>query len=121
MREPLLLLNENKYVIFSNRAFLKTFKTTPQAMEGQTFYQIIQGLFNVLPLHRLLEQLLPQKIALENHPLTLQLPSLGPRVVMLNVRRLAGAPERILLAFEVAESKPVSKIKNRPKPPDLAA
>jgi len=39
----------------------------------------------------------------------------------LNVRRLAGAPERILLAFEVAESEPVAKIKKCSKPQDPAA
>jgi two-component system CheB/CheR fusion protein len=121
VREPLLLLNENKCVIFSNRAFLKTFKPTPQDMEGKTVYQIIHGLFNVLPLHRLLEPLLPHKITLNNNQLTLHLPSLGPRVVMLNARRLAGAPERILLAFEVAESEPVAKIKKCSKPQDPAA
>lgn len=105
VREPLLVLDDKLCVVSANRAFHKTFKTSPREVEHLLIYKLGDGLWNLPALRKLLEDVLPRNTAFEDFKVEQNFPGLGRGPLLLNARRLqreAGAPGMILLAIEDA-------------------
>ncbi len=103
LREPFLILDRNLVVRFANGAFYTAFRTTPDETEGRLIYALGDGQWEISRLKELLEELLAKSPALEDFTVEHDFPSLGPRSLVLNARRLlrgSNDSDLILLAIE---------------------
>ena len=103
VREPLLVLDEKLCVVSANRAFHAMFKTNARAVEQRLIYELVDGQWNIPALRKLLEEVLPRNHVFDNFKVEQDFSGLGRKTLLLNARRLKGAPgasEMILLAFE---------------------
>jgi len=108
VREPLLVLDEQLRVVSTNQAFYRTFQVTPLEVEQQLLYHLCNGAWNLPPLRRLLEEVLPQQISFQDFIVDKTFPHIGRKVLALNGRRLEQAlsqPGRILLAMEEVQGR----------------
>jgi PAS domain-containing protein len=61
IRDPLLVLYADLYVLAANRSFYKTFKLKPKETIGQLIYDLGNSQWDIPSLRALLETILPQK------------------------------------------------------------
>jgi PAS domain S-box-containing protein len=103
VREPLVVLTTDFHVRTANRSFYELFQVTPEETEGQFIFQLGNGQWNIPPLRKLLQDVLPRNVSFNNFEVDHVFPSLGRRIMILNARRIhgeEGSPELILLAME---------------------
>jgi two-component system, chemotaxis family, CheB/CheR fusion protein len=116
-RDPLLVLRADLTVESANEAFYKTFKVRPAETEGRSIYELSGRKLDGPRLRQLLEEVIPRDSFFNDFEITHDLPGLGPRVMLLNARRLdnpEGGPERILLGVEdVTKRKEVEMAMSR--------
>jgi PAS domain S-box-containing protein len=108
MREPLVVLDADLRLVMANRAFYRTFGGTPQEIVGRPFFEVRGRLFDSPALRTLLGAILPHNTAFDDFVCSVELPELGPRVLLLNARRLyrdARKTEMILLAIQDVTEK----------------
>ena len=101
--EPLLILDRNLHVVAANRAFCLTFKIDLWEVQDQPFFTLGAGQWNIPELKLLLANILPHHMVMEAYEVEADVPGLGPRTLLLNVRPLlyGGNDHRlILLTFE---------------------
>jgi signal transduction histidine kinase len=101
VREPLLLLDARLRVQSANRAFYRTFRVAPPDTAGRRLYDLGNGQWDIPRLRTLLEEILPQNLSIDDFEVEHVFPDIGPKVMLLNARRLRLAgTELILLAIE---------------------
>ena len=103
VRWPLIVLDEDMRVKTASRAFYEVFRVAPEATEGRRIYDLGNGQWNLTALRTLLEELLPEKESIENFEIRHTFEKIGPRVMLLNARRLAreaSCDPLIILAIE---------------------
>jgi len=106
--EPLIVLNQDLQVISASRAFLQYFQVTPELTVGRKLYELGNGQWNIPDLRELLENILPQRQAMEGYVVEHDFPVLGKHRMVLNARRIKtelGETELILLAMVSVEKK----------------
>ncbi|MEI7843837.1 MAG: CheR family methyltransferase, partial [Gallionellaceae bacterium] len=106
--EPLIVLNQDLQVISASRAFLQYFQVTPELTVGRKLYELGNGQWNIPALRELLENILPQRQAMEGYVVEHDFPVLGKHRMILNARRIKtdlGDTELILLAMVSVEKK----------------
>jgi two-component sensor histidine kinase len=99
---PLLVLNGGLRLIRANGAFFSHFKVSTKDSIGRRLPELGNGQWNIPDLLHLLENVLPQGEAVESYRVEHDFPTLGPRSMHLNARRIraGGArPDFILLAI----------------------
>jgi len=102
-RDPLLILTEDLRVKSANQSFYQTFQVKPEETENQFLYDLGRGQWDLPPLRRLLEDVLPSNRAFEEFEVEHDFPAIGKRAMLLNARRVLpreGASPLILLAFQ---------------------
>ena len=102
-RGPLIVMDEDLRVIFANRSFYRSFKTSAKQIVGGTIYDLGAGQWDLPELRELLETVLPNDQSIEDYEIAGEFPKIGHRVFALNARRIeqsGGLPGLILLAFE---------------------
>ncbi len=103
VREPLVILDSDLRVDSANRSFYQTFQVEPEEAEGELFYDLGEGQWDIPELRELLEEILPQETAFNDYEVEHDFAGLGQRRMLLNareVRRAAGKERLILLAIE---------------------
>jgi PAS domain S-box-containing protein len=104
VRESLIILDSNLRVRMANRSFYETFRVSVKETEGRRIYELGDGEWNVPALRTLLEEILPENSTFDGFEVAHDFPSIGPRVMLLNARRIpeqSGVQsELILLAIE---------------------
>jgi two-component system CheB/CheR fusion protein len=104
--EPLIVLDSTLQVVFASRSFYQHFQVTAAETVGRKIYDLGNGQWNIPTLRQLLENILPQKQALDGYVVEHDFPGLGPRRMVLNARRIVPTPgntESILLAMVAIE------------------
>jgi signal transduction histidine kinase len=98
IREPLLVLDRDLLVKSASRSFFETFQVTAEQTEGRFLWQLGNGQWNLPELLDLLRGILSEGVV-DNYEITHNFPSLGPRVMSLNARKLwsEGNPESLIL------------------------
>jgi two-component system CheB/CheR fusion protein len=99
VRDPLLVLTPDFRVQSANPAFYQLFHVSPVETEGQLIYQIGNGQWDIPALRTLLEEILPRNTVFNDYEVSHDFEQIGPRTMLLNVRRL-NHDELILLAME---------------------
>lgn len=109
VREPLLVLDGELKILRANEAYYADFKASRKATEGRLLYEVGNGQWNLAPLRDKLDGVLTRGEPMTNCEFAQELPTMGPRVMSLNARKIPGDGERaelILLAIEdVTERK----------------
>lgn len=103
LREPLLVLDDSLCVRTASQAFYDTFAVTPDKTIGKYVYDLGNGQWGIPHLRTLLEEILPIEKISRDFEISHDFPLLGPRVMLLNARKLPGesnGSEHILLAIE---------------------
>ena len=103
VREPLLVLDSGLRIVRASRAFYESFGVSPTDTEGQPFFDLNGGQWNIPQLRTLLEEILPHDSRLENFQVEHEFPSIGYRSMLLNARQIhrpSGRAPMILLAIE---------------------
>jgi diguanylate cyclase (GGDEF)-like protein/PAS domain S-box-containing protein len=102
VREPLLVLDEKLRVLMANAAFYRIFDVQPAETEGCLLFDLGNRQWNIPPLRKVLEEVLPRALAFDDFEVQHSFPRVGQKTMLLNARGLYRAPHPalILLAIE---------------------
>jgi diguanylate cyclase (GGDEF)-like protein/PAS domain S-box-containing protein len=103
VHEPLIILDHDLRVITASRSFYEVFKVKPEETMGQLIYNMGNKQWDIPKLRELLEDILPQKITLDNYKVQHDFAAIGQRTMLLNARQIKrafGKERIILLAIE---------------------
>jgi PAS domain S-box-containing protein len=103
IRDPLLVLDQDLRVVTANRTFHQTFRMSRQDIQGRPVYRLGDGQWDIPELRSLLEEVAPQRAAMEAYEVERNFPAIGRRSMLLNAREVfnqRSAPTLILLTFE---------------------
>jgi nitrogen-specific signal transduction histidine kinase len=87
---PLLVLDGGVRLVRANAAFFRHFKVSTNESIGRRLPELGNGQWEIPDLLRLLENVFPQRKAVEDYRVEHDFPILGQRVMHLNARRIAG-------------------------------
>ena len=107
VRHPLLVLDAGHRVVVANASFYRTFDSTPPATEGHDLFEIDGGRWDIPPLRKLLEEIMPDG-SFEDFEVKHDFPQLGARIMLLNARRVRRDDDgtaMVLLAIEDVTDK----------------
>ena len=102
-RDPFIVLRGDLRINSANEAFYKTFKVTPDQIEGCLIYELGNHQWDIPKLRNLLEEILPRNSFFDDFEVTHDFPQIGRRTMLLNARRLNledGLSPLILLSIE---------------------
>jgi len=102
IREPLLVLDKDLYVVAASRSFYVTFVMNRQDVQGRAVYALGDGQWNIPELRLLLERILPQRSVLESYEVERNFGQ-GRRIMRLNARTVFSENDQdklILLEME---------------------
>ena len=88
VREALIVLDGDLRVVAASRSFYQTFGANPQDTQGQLFYDLDNGQWNIPALRRFLEEVIPQHRAIEGYEVEHGFPTIGRRTMLLNARQV---------------------------------
>src|ERR1700678_3620023 len=103
VREPLLVLDKDLRVLAASRSFYQTFKVAPSSTQGQLFYALGDGQWDIPKLRLLLEKIIPEHGVMEDYEVEHEFPKRDPRTMCLIARQVfykEGAETTILLGIE---------------------
>jgi two-component system, chemotaxis family, CheB/CheR fusion protein len=103
IRQPLVVLDEELYVISASRSFYSTFSVEPERTVGRQLDSVDEGRLDIAKLRVFLDRLRNGEGALEDHEIDVELPSRGMRSLLvsaLEIREEPLATRKILLAIE---------------------
>ena len=103
IRSPLLVLDSALHVKLASRSYYETFQAAPDMTIGRCLCELGNGQWDIPELRVHLRDTLSKASVVENFEVRRDFPSIGPRVMSLNARKLTpdGNPAaRILLAIE---------------------
>jgi len=103
LREPVLVLNSEMLVLSANRSFYRLFGLEKSAVLNRTLYELGDGRLDSQALRTLLEDVLPQRLSVDEFRLEIGADGAGARTLVLNARRIKGDRDRddiVLLAME---------------------
>ena len=97
VRSPLVILDAKLRVKTASASFYQTFGVTPEKTEKRLIYDLGNGQWNIPALQTLLEDLLPEDGHIDDFEVRHTFPRIGPRIMLLNARRLGSDAESELL------------------------
>jgi PAS domain S-box-containing protein len=103
VREGILVLDPDLTIRFANRSFCQTFAVAQEDTVGRKLYEIGDGQWDLPKLRSALEGIISGCDTIEAFEVEYLLPSIGPRVMVLNARKVyrpGNKTQQILLASE---------------------
>jgi chemotaxis protein methyltransferase CheR len=88
VREPLLVLDKDLRVLAASRSFYQTFKVAHGSTQGQLFYALGDGQWDIPGLRLLLERIVPEHGVMEDYEVEHEFPEIGTRTMLLNARKV---------------------------------
>lgn len=88
LREPIIVLDENLRIIVASRSFYDTFKVEYEEVQGKMLYELGNGEWDIPALRTLLEQIIPEKTAVEGYEVEHTFERLGLRIMIINARQI---------------------------------
>ena len=115
IQEPLLVLDKTLRVKTANNAFYKTFHVTEGETEGVLIYELGNKQWNIAPLRKLLEEILPQKTKFADFEIKHNFPAVGERIMLLygcEITRKKSEENLILLVIKDITEQVITANKN---------
>jgi PAS domain S-box-containing protein len=103
VRESLVVLGPGSRVKTANRAFYRTFRTTPDATEGRSFFDLGGRHWDVPGLREALGEVFARDRHFDNFEIDREFEHVGRRRMILNARRLSQGGGRDALALLAVE------------------
>ena len=103
VQDALLVLDGNLRVRSANRSFYETFHTSPDETINRSLLDLGDGQWNIDGLRALLEDILTRNTSFGGFQVERAFPTIGPRIMHINARKLNGKDGRemmILLTIE---------------------
>src|SRR5271166_5170140 len=103
IRQPLVVLDEELYVISASRAFYSIFSVEPEQTVGRQLDAIDEGRLDIAALRVFLDRLRNGEGVIEDHEIEVELPSRGMRSLLVSALEIRGEPlatRKILLTIE---------------------
>jgi len=103
IRQPLVVLDQELYVISASRSFYSTFSVEPEQTVGRQLDAVDDGRLDIAALRGFLDRLRLGAGVIEDREIDVELPSRGMRSLLvsaLEIREEALATRKILLAIE---------------------
>ena len=103
VREPLVVLDGKLQVVSASRSFYRHFRVTPGETVERPIYELGNRQWDIPPLRKLLEKILPQGQNLDDYEVEHDFPGIGHQKMRLNARSIVGKQgdrQLILLAME---------------------
>ena len=103
VREGLLVLDSDLTIRFANRSFCDIFAVAPEDAVGRKLYELGNGQWDVPELRTALETIISGGKSIEAFEVDQFFPSIGPRAMVLNARKVyrpSNKIQQILLAVE---------------------
>jgi two-component system, chemotaxis family, CheB/CheR fusion protein len=103
VRAPLLVLDSALRVVSANSSFYQLFQVSQNTTIGEFIYALGDGQWNGPELRKLLEKIITAHSEFKDFRVEHDFPGLGPRIMLLNAKRMEPAEEStnlILLAIE---------------------
>jgi hypothetical protein len=107
VHEPFLILDKNLCVMTANESFYRTFQVEQKDTEHKLVYELGNGQWDIPPLRKLLDDILPQNTFFKGFEVVHDFPHIGRKIMILNARRIyqentdiLSFPPIILLAME---------------------
>lgn len=102
IREPLLVLDDKLRVISAGQAFYRTYKVKKEETAGQLVYDLGNRQWDIPKLRKILNDVVEKNTVFEDYQVKHVFPSIGPRVMLLNARRIYDnkASKSVLLVIE---------------------
>lgn len=91
IRQPLIVLDEKLCVVSANRAFYRIFAVRPDEVVGRHMAAIGNRSLDFPEFHSFLDLIQGESVAVENYEITIELPTLGRRTLLLNAQKVSGA------------------------------
>ncbi|MEQ8224186.1 MAG: PAS domain-containing protein, partial [Candidatus Eremiobacterota bacterium] len=117
MRDCLVVLNSDMKIVSANQSFYRMFNVSPSEAEGQIFYDLHGGLWNISELRNLLDNIVPAGNIVEHVEVNQDFPSLGQRTMVVNAKKIyreTMETHLILLSIEdITEIKKMTEEKNK--------
>ena len=88
VREPVLILDKNLYVLAANESFYRMFQVEIHETENTLVYKLGNGQWDIPDLRRLLEDILPKNTFFKGFKVTHNFPSIGQKIMILNARQI---------------------------------
>lgn len=105
LHEPLLVLTADYIVLSANPAFYRHFKVAPSATLGRKIYELGNQQWNIPALRTLLEDVLPANNSFDEFEMEHTFEDIGPRVMLVNARRLDHLQLILLGLRDITERK----------------
>jgi two-component sensor histidine kinase len=109
LRDPFLVLDWELRVKSANSVFYTAFKVHPAETEGHHVYELGNGQWNIPRLRELLEDILPRDSTFDDFEVEHGFDNLGPRVMLLNARRIDHLKLILLLIEDVTDIRRAAK------------
>ena len=111
---PLLILDEELRIVFSNKKFHKSFSLSPDEINGEHIYQAGEKQWDIPQLRNVLETILPSKSSMTNFEMQYENSRSGSKYLTLNASeiKLTGSNKKyILLSIEDITQRKKAEIK----------
>lgn len=116
VRDPLVVLDKDLYVMTVNKAFFDFFQVTKEETYGKHIYELNGGEWDIPELKKLLEDILLKNSHFNDYEVTHNFNKLGYKIMHLNARRVIleeNKTQLILLAIEdITQQKEQEKQKD---------
>ena len=83
VREPLIVLDKDLWVIAASRSFYVKFATNPDNSRGRHLYELGNGEWDIPRLRELLESIIPDHGTMDDYEVEQDFPNVGKRVKAL--------------------------------------
>jgi two-component system CheB/CheR fusion protein len=100
IKYPLLVLDEQFRVLTANPAFYQKFKVMAAETEGSLLFELGDGQWDNPELKRLLTEILPQSLLMDDFLINFDFPYIGSRSMLVSARRIQTGKTRILISIE---------------------
>ncbi len=104
IHEPLLIMDKALRIQSANKSFYKNFQVTEKDTKGKLLYDLGNRQWDIPQLRKLLEDIAATGTQIQDFELTLHLPDLGERIILLNashiIQKNQGGGQLILLAMD---------------------
>lgn len=88
VREPVLILDKDLRVLAANDPFYRTFQVEAKDTEKKIVYELGNGQWDIPPLRKLLEDILPQNTFFKGFEVMHDFPLIGRKIMILNARQI---------------------------------
>ena len=102
-REPILVLDSRLHVTAANETFYREFDVARNETEKRAIYDLGSGQWNIPGLRTLLADVLRSNTRVDDFEVRHNFPHIGPRIMLLNARRLEFQPGRQVILLNIED------------------